>query len=217
MSAASSAAAQPETIYDATFDPFDRVAVTNVRRDLRRLEGGPFDFQLLSRSPADYKATVAVESKSSRSFTGIAFRPVLAYDLLLQKAGITQSIQTVLLPNEAEVLRIPITRSAFVKKVVSLDFNGGILVQAKINKPSEALAGIEIPLAITKAILALPGQVIADATSVVTARTGLAQKKTELIKAKAAQEIAAEEEAKRKKLSETPTGPVRPGDAAPEE
>lgn len=73
-----------------------------------------------------------------------------------------QEVATVLLPNEAEILYMPVNRSAFVKKVQKLDFNEGMLVEAVLKKPSEALGAVEIPLEITRALLALPGEIVAD-------------------------------------------------------
>ena len=37
-----------------------------------------------------------------------------------------------------------------------------MLVKATLNKPSEVLAAVEIPVEISKAILALPGEIVAD-------------------------------------------------------
>jgi hypothetical protein len=46
--------------------------------------------------------------------------------------------------------------------VQKLDFNEGMLVEATLKKPSEALGAVEIPLEISRAILALPGEIVAD-------------------------------------------------------
>jgi hypothetical protein len=55
---------------------------------------------------------------------------------------------------------MPITRAAFVRKVTNLTFDSGVLTEIHIEKPSEALAFMEIPLTIAKAILSVPAELI---------------------------------------------------------
>jgi hypothetical protein len=68
--------------------------------------------------------------------------------------------RTVLLPNEAPLMTLDITRPAFIRKVINLTFTNGILTEVHINKPSEILAGLKIPLDIVKAIAAIPKELL---------------------------------------------------------
>jgi hypothetical protein len=145
-------------VYDATFDPFDDKMRHRVINDLERFG---CSYQLVRKSgSASIGKNIAVADEPQSRASGVAFRPVFAYDLILRQNDRDISIQTVLLPNEAQVMTIPITRAAFVKKITTVGFNQGLLAQLEINKPSEALGFVEIPLAIAKAIVALPGELI---------------------------------------------------------
>jgi hypothetical protein len=156
---------EEEVIFKASLDPTSDVEVAKINQALQQVEGGPYEVRLTDRSPADSKqfnSTYQPGSTVGRHFQGVVFRPALAYGLRLSRQSIVQEVATVLLPNEAEILHMPINRSAFVKKVQKLDFNEGMLVEATLKKPSEALGAVEIPLEISRAILALPGEIVAD-------------------------------------------------------
>jgi hypothetical protein len=156
---------EEEVIFKASLDPTSDIEVAKINQALRQVEGGPYEVRLTDRSPAGSKqvnSTYAPDGTAGRAFEGIVFRPALAYGLRLSRQSIVQEVATVLLPNEAEILHMPVNRSAFVKKVQKLDFNEGLLVEATLKKPSEALGAVEIPLEISRAILALPGEIVAD-------------------------------------------------------
>ena len=89
----------------------------------------------------------------------IYYRPLLPYKLII-RSGSNEAMQTVLLPNEAPVLGIDITRTAFIEKITELDFEKGTLKSIHIKKPSEALAFADIPLSIIRGILSLPSELI---------------------------------------------------------
>ncbi len=65
------------------------------------------------------------------------------------------------LPNKSPIIAIDITRPAFVKQVTKLTFAHGALTEIYLNKPSELLAGLQIPGNIINAIVgsALPLQI----------------------------------------------------------
>jgi hypothetical protein len=164
---AGGARSTPEEVvlFKASFDPTSDIEVKRINQALRQVEGGPYEVSLTDRSPPGSKqanSTYQPGSTVGRNFQGVAFRPALAYGLSLSRQGIVQEVATVLLPNEAELLHMPVNRSAFVKKVQKLDFNEGMLIEAVLKKPSEALGAVEIPLEISRAILALPGEIVAD-------------------------------------------------------
>ena len=58
------------------------------------------------------------------------------------------------------MLALDLTRSPFVQKSYNLTFQDGILSSYTISKPSEVLAGLEIPLDVVRALVALPTNLI---------------------------------------------------------
>ncbi|MHB9072578.1 MAG: hypothetical protein ACYC6G_03555 [Desulfobaccales bacterium] len=92
---------------------------------------------------------------------GIYYRPLLPYELSVECE--TEAIyknETILLPNEAPIMAIDLTRGAFIKKAMTLNFKNGILTQITVDKPSEVSAALDIPLDIAKAIVSLPTELI---------------------------------------------------------
>ncbi len=147
-------------VYDATFDPFDRWESARVKKDLRAFNCS-YELLRISGNEQDLSKTVVNrETGFDRIIHGIAFRPVFSYNLHLRNDGIPTSLQTVLLPNQAQVMSLPVTRAAFVKKVTTLGFDHGILTDVHISKPSEVLGFLEIPLGIAKAIVSIPAELI---------------------------------------------------------
>jgi len=154
---------QAATIYQASFDPLNPPELWQINQQLKKVRGGPYSVSIIEH-PESAKGSMAAQPYVSPTeddrIYGIAYRPVLAYGLTLSQKAIPQEVQTVLLPQGAEVVYLPVHRHAFIKKVNTMDFDEGILVEATFNKPSEALGFVEIPLEITKAIAALPGEVV---------------------------------------------------------
>lgn len=147
------------TVYEATFDPFDRLESSKVNRDLAAFNCS-YKLLRISGNERDVSKTVATRETEFDRIDGIAFRPVFAYSLHLENDGTPASLQTVLLPNQAQVMSLPVTRAAFVKKVTTLGFDHGILTEVHIAKPSEVLGFLEIPLGIAKAIVDIPAELI---------------------------------------------------------
>ena len=92
---------------------------------------------------------------------GIYYRPLLPYELSIinEKFAIYYQ-ETISLPNEAPILAVDLTRGPFITKKMTLTFKNGILTQMKVDKPSEVLAAMNIPLDIVKAVVALPTELI---------------------------------------------------------
>lgn len=91
---------------------------------------------------------------------GVCFRPKLAHTLTFFDGGVPVETHTLLMPNGAPILELPIKRAAFVKKITNVTFEDGILTEVHLEKPSEGLACMEIPLAIAKDIASLPAELI---------------------------------------------------------
>lgn len=63
-------------------------------------------------------------------------------------------------PDNSRVISIRINRSSFVKKTYGLKVSNGLLAENSIDKPSEVEGFISIPIAVAKAIVSIPAQLI---------------------------------------------------------
>jgi hypothetical protein len=81
-------------------------------------------------------------------------------------------------------LSMDITRAPFVTKATTLTFSDGILTNAVISKPSEVLAGLDIPLEVIKAIVALPTELIQFKINQTTVQTQAIEETVKEIQAK---------------------------------
>lgn len=68
--------------------------------------------------------------------------------------------RTVLLPNEALCVYAPVSRASFVTSHTLLDFESGMLVKVEVDKPSELLGFVRIPVDAASAILAIPAELL---------------------------------------------------------
>jgi hypothetical protein len=100
---------------------------------------------------------------------GILYRPNLSHELVIlrrrdpgSRKKPWQVFQTVRveMPNLAPVFSIGVERSAFVKRTTKLEFDAGVLRDVTIEKPSELLEFMEIPLLLTQAIVKVPAEII---------------------------------------------------------
>jgi len=115
---------------------------------------------------------------------GICFRPVLPYEITLSNSeGNLTSRFIAMLPNKAPIFELPVTRTAFIKKVTELDFENGILTQVKIDKPSEVVGALDIPLAVARAILSIPAELIQLKIDTTKSQFGLVKAQKDLIEA----------------------------------
>jgi len=112
-----------------------------------------------------------------------------------QKAGVIQKM--VHLPNHAPVLGYNLGRAALVTKKSGLTFKDGCLVEVGVDKPSQVLAGVQIPLNIAKKVVALPTDLIQlklniqnSNNALLTAQTGQIAAQTALINALSNQLVA---------------------------
>jgi len=106
----------------------------------------------------------AGHGNATEAADGIYYRTVLPYTLTIlawEKQQLVKKIQRiVLLPNKSPTYMFDLTRSAFVKKTYDVKFESGFLTSAKINKPSELLAGVSLPVDLIKGIASIPAEII---------------------------------------------------------
>ena len=95
---------------------------------------------------------------------GVHYRAAFPYRLIItvgNSDGITKVVERiVLLPNESPAYLFDLRRTAFVKKTYDVQFENGFLTSAKINKPSELLAGVSLPVDIIKSVASIPAEII---------------------------------------------------------
>lgn len=152
-------AGAPTVVYDVDFYPAD---IQQVNENLAKITQGQLQIQLRPSSVATKASTISSENISE----GVCFRALRSYELISFKRDqgsndyVVTEQRTIFLPDGSPRLCTPITRAAFVKKVTKLTFDNGVLTDVELNKPSQTLAFIDIPLAVVKAILALPTELI---------------------------------------------------------
>jgi hypothetical protein len=64
------------------------------------------------------------------------------------------------MPNIAPVFSIGVERSMFVKRTTRLDFDAGVLRDITIEKPSELVEFMEVPLVLVQALVKIPAEVV---------------------------------------------------------
>jgi hypothetical protein len=100
--------------------------------------------------------------------TGILYRPNLTHQIVVMRRSVENGrkswrlFQTAQMefPNIAPVFSIGVERSLFVKRTTRLDFDFGVLRDITIEKPSELVEFMEIPLVLAQAIVKVPAEVI---------------------------------------------------------
>jgi hypothetical protein len=104
----------------------------------------------------------------------ICFRTAMAYALELSTTDdAVVARQIVVLPNKYVLGQVPITRAPFVTKKFVMAFTNGMLTSLQITNPSEALAFVQIPIAIAKSIASIPSAVLQFKTTQITADNNL--------------------------------------------
>jgi hypothetical protein len=99
---------------------------------------------------------------------GILYRPNQTYNLVVFRRRDPQSgtrwrlFQTkrIEMPNASPIFSVGVDRSAFVtRKTTLLAFDAGVLRDITIEKPSEVLSFVEIPLRVAQVVVAVPAEI----------------------------------------------------------
>lgn len=116
-----------------------------------------------SNQPQSGNANQANGSASS-DLKGILTRPLHNAELLItaKANNLSNNDLPVNVPvaDLSRIVNIPITRTAFVKKINNLTIKDGIVLSNEINKPSSVEGFVSIPINLAKAIVAIPAQLI---------------------------------------------------------
>ena len=145
-------------LYEGSFDPLSSNDVVRINKLLKSYveKGAIFiEVDVPGRSRDQTELAEVGDCKWS-----ICFRRPIAVDLVFR--GETEEFQriSVVLPDKSKIAGLDIRRAALVKQVVSVEFENGMLQSLSATKPSEVLAGIQVPIDIAKAILSIPGEIV---------------------------------------------------------
>lgn len=182
---------------DAVFNPQDLIAKEEQVYAFPKITIAlkPHDPNQQSSSDEPLKPSVREGIDIQKVQKGVYYRAPLPYVLTITMEG-SQIIKdnpvdisyikdvVAYLPNFSPILFMDITGAAFVRKVNNLSFDNGILTSFSITKPSQILAGLNIPLDILKSVATLPTELIQLKIDYSTAKTSLIQQKTAEIEAK---------------------------------
>jgi hypothetical protein len=67
---------------------------------------------------------------------------------------------TILAPNDGPVFSVDVSRAMLVTKKTDLTINDGMLAKIDVNKPSQLVAGLQIPLDIVKELASVPADIL---------------------------------------------------------
>lgn len=153
----------PQIPFDVTIDPDDIQYTSGTNSIENKLaEYGVKSVSLKRLQSKDATATLQAKNvrlmqpEDSRS---IYYRPVWPYEFTFQHNNFL-IIQTIYLPNYEPAIPINISRPAFTQAVTNLTFKSGILTEVHLQRQSELLAGLNIPLDILKAIAGIPAEML---------------------------------------------------------
>ena len=185
-----------EVVYEATVDPTDDGELESLNRDIDRFGG--LSVKIRRRFPLWLRRRTAWGGMSAGKRTGVFFRPLLPYEMVISSRNGSVSRQTVLLPNEAPLFSYNVTRAAFVEKETTLEFQKGVLRKVTLRKPSEALALAGAPLEIARTLASLPGEILKLRVDHSSREVELAEARKRWFELQAALREAREREASRK-------------------
>ncbi len=178
-----------ETVYSGVFDPFnpeERQAFVDAINEISGSTGLKYNIEIDQKSyEQDPGAPDRPKSAPYSSCTaGACFRTASIFPLIITRGKKEVQRINLTLPNPAAIGSVDITRAAFVKKVTDITFDNGILTKIDVHKPSEALAFMEIPLSIAKAIVSVPGEILKLKFDISTAEKNLLDAQKNELKAK---------------------------------
>jgi hypothetical protein len=196
-----------QVIGDFEYDPFDQSESANVNSRLQKLgfclvlEFYTFDprvgVQRYCDDPLRYVAqptmfakayTKGRETPADPHLPGLMYRPRYPYRLSIYRKSdphgpdrwrLSQTT-TVKLENLSPLLSLGVTRALFAGKNVNFVFQEGALTTACVSKDSEVEGFVQIPLQISKSLVALPSSIFSIQIGQVTAQRQLVQAEQQL-------------------------------------
>lgn len=139
------------TVFQQTFDPLDAASVSALNTAIKGYAG---NLQLTVNTTAAPAPVVGAEG-----FSGIAYRPLMPCEVVVS-GNDSQTEAVIYVPNKAIINTFPLDRGAFIKKVANLTFDNGVLTEFTINKPSEALGAVSLPVDLAKLVASVPAEIL---------------------------------------------------------
>jgi hypothetical protein len=170
---------------DITFNPFNNSDKASVLKKVQEIRPNIVDFQIEPLFKKQGKAWQQKDIDIQKVTTGVAYLSQLPYKFItvLSNDELNQSSQIVYLPNESPIFILDVNRKLFIENKINITFANGMLSQVIWNKPSEALAFINIPIEIGKAIMSIPGELLTVKVSDLNAEKGLLEAQKDYIQA----------------------------------
>jgi hypothetical protein len=198
--------------FGAEFDPFNEAQMALINDGLKDhgfclvLEGQTFgrharDINEYCNQPLEgHRPEAALVAASAYSGVGafvpytrgVLYRPRLPYNVFLfanarprQKLPgqwMLRQTAAVYLENKSPTLAIGIDRALFAKRKTTLSFALGVLQDITVEKDSELVGAVEVPLQIVNSIAALPSQIVQVKINQTSRRTELIAAQDKLIK-----------------------------------
>ena len=152
---------------DITFDPTVETERTSAMAAFFRA-GIDLRFSAPKTNRFDSWKSAPDGAASRAGIAGFFYRPLLPYQLMFEpydrKSHTTNGLGvnsiSVLLPNEAPVYVYDIRRAFGVTNAASASFENGFLKEVYLQKPSQLLAAVDIPLSILRSVAAIPTDLV---------------------------------------------------------
>jgi len=124
------------------------------------------DYPVRPLSIANIAATAP--GRGERLRRGILYRPNISYKMVMYRKLDPDGPEPWRLyltkwfdmPNLSPVLAVDVKRALFSTRKTRLEFNKGVLADVTVEKGSEALGFVAIPLVVAKAIVDVPAQIV---------------------------------------------------------
>jgi hypothetical protein len=227
---------QTELLADFEFDPFDQAQSTVVNEQLSKygiclvLEtytfGQPTRMadhycrnprKFMNKETAFNHAYVEFNTAPLAPITpGILYRPRASYQLSIyakddpqgRAPWLLRRTMQVQLENMSPILSIGVDRAMFTLKQIALIFDKGTLENVCINKKSEAVEAVKIPLEIVKGITSLPTEILKIQYDNISKSQQLAKAENDLMAAQ--KQLIATQNGSQNSVPST-TAPAAPG------
>jgi hypothetical protein len=118
---------------------------------------------------------------------GVCYRPLVPIRVRMSFAGQSSQTQTMLFPDEAQIIAVNLRSGVFADQKYELSFTDGVLTSYSQNSRSELVGLVSLPLTIVRTAIAAPAQLLgarrqaaADEQAYLTAVASLAQQRAQV-------------------------------------
>ncbi|MFN0200487.1 MAG: hypothetical protein ACKVTZ_03155 [Bacteroidia bacterium] len=148
---------ETKMMYTTVFDPFNLVEMQRVNQELAAINKSvSVEVRLIDVADIDDKKGVI---NFDKPVGGIYARPIASAELTM-KAGTSIQRHLFTLPHPLKVHFVAMTRPRFIKSSFSMDFDMGFPKSIAVQRPSQLLSILQVPINVLSTILALPSKLI---------------------------------------------------------